>query len=86
MRVAVLICGSSSIFKNGRTGDVAGALPKALRRVGVDAFLITPLYLQTKGKDIGHLAIDDLNVEWRGGTFRAKAFYQRSKRFADIFD
>ncbi len=78
MRVAVLAAEAVPYSKTGGLGDVAGALPKALRRVGVDAFLITPLYLQTKGKDIGHLAIDDLNVEWRGGTVRTKAFYSEA--------
>ena len=78
MRVAVLSAEAVPYSKTGGLADVAGALPKALRRVGVDAFLITPLYLQTKGKDIGHLAIDDLNVEWRGGNFRAKAFYSEA--------
>ncbi len=78
MRVAVLSAEAVPYSKTGGLADVAGALPKALRRVGVDAFLITPLYLQTKGKDVGDLAIDDLNVEWRGGNFRAKAFYSEA--------
>ncbi len=78
MRVAVLSAEAVPYSKTGGLADVAGALPKALRSVGVDAFLITPLYLQTNGKDIGHLAIDDLNVEWRGGNFRAKAFYSEA--------
>ncbi|CAN5177276.1 glycogen synthase GlgA [soil metagenome] len=78
MRVAVLSAEAVPYSKTGGLADVAGALPKALRRVGVDAFLITPLYLQTKGKDIGHLAIDDLDVEWRGRNFRAKAFYSEA--------
>ena len=78
MRVAVLSAEAVPYSKTGGLADVAGALPKALRQIGVDAFLITPLYLQTKGKDIGHLAIDDLNVEWRGRTFRAKSFYSEA--------
>ncbi|MBA2494983.1 MAG: glycogen/starch synthase, partial [Acidobacteria bacterium] len=78
MRVAVLSAEAVPYSKTGGLGDVAGALPKALRQVGVDAFLITPLYSQTNGKDIGHLAIDDLAVDWRGGVYRAKVFYSEA--------
>ena len=86
MRVAVLSAEAVPYSKTGGLADVAGALPKALRQIGVDAFLITPLYLQTKGKDIGHLAIDDLNVEWRGGNFSREGFLQRSVGRANIFN
>lgn len=57
---------------------MAGALPKALRSVGVDAFLITPCYRQTKGEYLRQTAIDDLAVEWRGSIYRAKAFYSEA--------
>ena len=66
MRVAVLSAEAVPYSKTGGLGDVAGALPKALRSVGVDAFLITPLYRQTKENLIDHLAIDDLWIDWRG--------------------
>lgn len=78
MRVAVLSAEAVPYSKTGGLGDVAGALPKALRLVGVDAFLITPCYLQTKGEHLWHVAIDDLNVEWRGGVYNAKAFYSEA--------
>ncbi|MGI8640432.1 MAG: glycogen synthase [Pyrinomonadaceae bacterium] len=78
MRVAVLAAEAVPYSKTGGLGDVAGALPKALRQVGVDAFLITPLYLQTKGADVGHLAIDGLDVDWRGETYRVKVFYSEA--------
>ena len=78
MRVAVLASEAIPYSKTGGLADVAGALPKALRQVGVDALLITPLYLQTKSADIGHLAIDDLDVDWRGRNYRAKVFYSEA--------
>ncbi len=74
MRVAVLASEAIPYSKTGGLADVAGALPKALRQVGVDALLITPLYLQTKSVDIEHLAIDDLDVDWSGRNYRAKVF------------
>ncbi len=64
--------------KTGGLGDVAGALPKALRQVGVDALLITPLYQQTKEDLVGHLAIDDLWIDWRGQNYQAKVFYSEA--------
>ncbi len=59
-------------------GDVAGALPKALRSVGVDAFLITPCYWQTKGEFLRNVVIEDLPVEWRGTIYHAKVFYSEA--------
>ncbi|CAN5574563.1 glycogen synthase GlgA [soil metagenome] len=78
MRVAVLSAEAVPYSKTGGLGDVAGALPKALRLVGVDAFLITPGYLQTQGEYLWNTAIEDLPVEWRGGIYHAKAFYSEA--------
>ncbi|MFN6963303.1 MAG: glycogen synthase [Pyrinomonadaceae bacterium] len=78
MRIAVVSAEAVPYSKTGGLGDVAGALPKALRRIGVDAFLVTPCYLQTKGELLRHTAVDDLNVEWRGGVYRARAFYSEA--------
>jgi len=78
LRVAVLSAEAVPYSKTGGLGDVAGALPKALRSVGVDAFLITPCYWQTKGEHLWHVAVDDLNVEWRGTIYNAKAFYSEA--------
>lgn len=78
MRVAVISAEAVPYSKTGGLGDVAGALPKALKRVGVDSVLITPCYLQTKGEELWERAIDDLSVDWRGGSFRAGAFYSEA--------
>lgn len=78
MRVAVLSAEAVPYSKTGGLGDVAGALPKALRQIGVDSLLITPCYLQTKGEHLWQMAIDDLWVDWRGKSIRAKAFYSEA--------
>ncbi|MCA1622222.1 MAG: glycogen synthase [Acidobacteria bacterium] len=78
MRVAILAAEAVPYSKTGGLGDVAGALPKALRRVGVDAVLITPLYLQTKGEYLSQVVMDDLSVDWRGQNFRARVFYSEA--------
>ncbi len=78
MRVAVIAAEAVPYSKTGGLGDVAGALPKALEQVGVDSLLITPCYWQTKGEYLWHTAIDDLNVDWRGGIYPAKAFYSEA--------
>lgn len=65
--------------KTGGLGDVAGALPKALRQVGQDAFLITPFYnQQTKFDLVSHVALDDLWFKWRGRDFKANVFYSEA--------
>lgn len=78
MRVAVISAEAVPYSKTGGLGDVAGALPKALRQVGVDSLLITPCYWQTKAEYLWQTAIDDLTVDWRGGTYHAKAFYSEA--------
>ncbi len=78
MRVAIISAEAVPYSKTGGLGDVAGALPKALRRVGVDSLLITPCYWQTKGEHLWHTAIDDLWVGWRGSSYPAKAFYSEA--------
>ncbi len=78
MRVAILSAEAVPYSKTGGLGDVAGALPKALKQIGVDTVLITPCYRQTKGEYLRQLAIDDLWVDWRGKPYRAKAFYSEA--------
>src|SRR5436190_1055944 len=78
MRVAVISAEAVPYSKTGGLGDVAGALPKALKAVGIDSVLITPCYLQTKGEYLWNTAIEDLNVDWRGGVYPAKAFYSEA--------
>ena len=78
MRVAVISAEAVPYSKTGGLGDVAGALPKALKAVGVDSVLITPSYLQTKGEYVWDTALPDLNVEWRGGIYPARALYSEA--------
>src|SRR5829696_1896966 len=78
MRVAVLSAEAVPYSKTGGLGDVAGALPKALKQVGVDSLLVTPFYQQTAGNLVWHTAIDDLWVDWRGQSRRAQVFYSEA--------
>ncbi len=78
MRVAVISAEAVPYSKTGGLGDVAGALPKALKAVGVDSLLITPCYWQTKDEHLWSLAIDDITVDWKGGVYHAKAFYSEA--------
>jgi starch synthase len=78
MRVAILSAEAVPYSKTGGLGDVAGALPKALKKIGVDVALITPCYLQTKAEYLWQLAIDDLWINWRGINYKAKVFYSEA--------
>ncbi|MBV9216978.1 MAG: glycogen synthase [Acidobacteria bacterium] len=78
MRVAIISAEAVPYSKTGGLGDVAGALPKALKAVGVDPLLITPCYWQTKGEYLWNIAIDDLWVTWKGRPYHAKAFYSEA--------
>jgi len=78
LRVAVVSAEAVPYSKTGGLGDVAGALPKALKAVGVDSVLITPCYLQTKGEYLWETAIENFDVNWPGGTYHAKVFYSEA--------
>jgi starch synthase len=74
LRVAILSSEAVPFAKTGGLGDVAGALPKALRSVGVDSLLVLPLYEQTDRNLLRGLFIDNLEVEWPGGKRRASVW------------
>jgi len=78
LRIAIISAEAVPYSKTGGLGDVAGALPKALKQIGHDAVLITPCYWQTKGEYLWETAIDDLWVTWRGRSVQAKAFYSEA--------
>lgn len=78
MRVALLSAEAVPYSKTGGLGDVAGALPKALKQIGVDAVSITPCYAQTKGEYLSSIAFDALQFNWRGRPVRARVFYSEA--------
>lgn len=67
MRVAILSSEAVPFAKTGGLGDVAGALPKALRSIGVDAMLVLPLFEQTNRALLRERLFDNLEVEWPAG-------------------
>ena len=85
MRVAVLSAEAVPYSKTGGLGDVAGALPKALKQVGVDALLITPCYWQTKGEYLWDIGDRRSWVTGEGSRIR-QGLLQRGERFADLSD
>lgn len=66
MRIAILSSEAVPFAKTGGLGDVAGALPKALRANGADVFLVLPLYEQINRQLLSGLFIENLEVDWRG--------------------
>ncbi|HEX8161730.1 MAG TPA: glycogen/starch synthase [Pyrinomonadaceae bacterium] len=79
MRVAILTSEAVPFAKTGGLGDVAGALPKALRAAAdVDASLVLPLYQQTDRALLREQIIDNLEVEWGGERRRASVWYSEA--------
>jgi starch synthase len=66
MRIAILSSEVVPFAKTGGLADVAGALPKALGKQGVDARVILPLYQQTDRSLVNADFIEKVPVEWRG--------------------
>lgn len=75
MRVAILSSEAVPFAKTGGLADVAGALPKALAKQGVEARVILPLHQQIDESLLDDSVIDDLQVPWRGG-MRPTRVYQ----------
>jgi starch synthase len=66
MRIAILSSEVVPFAKTGGLADVAGALPKALGKQGVDARVILPLYQQIDRSLVNADFIENVPVEWRG--------------------
>ena len=66
MRIAILSSEVVPFAKTGGLADVAGALPKALAKHGVDARVIMPLYQQIDRSVLSDVVIEDVPVQWRG--------------------
>jgi starch synthase len=66
MRIAILSSEVVPFAKTGGLADVAGALPKALGKHGVDARVILPLHQQIDRSLLNEAVIEDLPVAWRG--------------------
>ncbi len=75
MRVALLATEVVPFAKTGGLADVAGALPKALAKQGVDARVILPLYQQIDRNQLNNSEIQDVPIEWRG-QIRPTRFYE----------
>jgi starch synthase len=75
LRVAILSSEAVPFAKTGGLADVAGALPKALRDLGEDALLVMPLFEQVKRQQLREQIIDNLDVDWRGRSYRARVWY-----------
>jgi starch synthase len=74
MRVILASSEVAPYSKTGGLGDVAGALPGALSRVGCDVSVVTPRYTGMGGHhgdvvshETGELIFDDLRVPFAGG-------------------
>lgn len=84
MRVAILSSEVVPFAKTGGLADVAGALPKALAKHGIDARVILPLHQQIDPKLIDGSVVDEVPVEWRG-QIRPTRVYQSNAAGATAY-
>jgi starch synthase len=78
LRVAFLSSEAVPFAKTGGLGDVAGALPTALLKEGVDVCLIHPLYDTTDRRLLDELVFDNLEVDWLGRRHRLRVWLSRA--------
>ena len=74
MRVAFISSEVVPFAKTGGLADVAGALPKALRKHNVDAVIILPLYQQVDRNLLSNKVIENVPIDWRGHTRLTRVF------------
>ncbi|MDQ6652641.1 MAG: glycogen synthase [Acidobacteriota bacterium] len=74
MRVALLSSEVVPFAKTGGLADVAGALPKALTKQGLDARVVLPLYQQIDRKLIDGSVYENFPVQWRGQIRPTRAY------------
>ena len=74
MRVAILSSEVVPFAKTGGLADVAGALPKALREHDAEAIVALPHYDQIDRGFLSERIIENVPVEWRGGTRSTRAW------------
>lgn len=86
MRIIIIASEAVPFAKTGGLGDVAGALPKALRAsAGIDAALIVPFYEATPHTHAGEEIISDLEVEWHEPDSRRVRVRQTGITGAPVF-
>ena len=76
MRILYAASEAAPFAKSGGLADVAGALPKALVKDGIDARVVMPLYGDLKFKDsLTYITNFSVPVGWRSqycGLFKAE--------------
>lgn len=76
MRILIVSVEVAPLAKVGGLADVAGALPKALRKLGHDARIIMPLYRMVDNDPRWNLAttLDDFDVQMNSGWTKRAVF------------
>lgn len=66
MKVLYCVSEVAPLIKVGGLGDVAGSLPKALARLGVDIRIIVPKYEEMRINELGIKKLEELTVNFAG--------------------
>jgi len=82
MRIAILSSEVVPFAKTGGLADVAGALPKALGKQGVDARVILPFYQQIDRSLVNADFIENVPVEWRGQIRPTRVYQSEAAGFS----
>src|ERR1700730_7448481 len=78
MRIAILSSEVVPFAKTGGLADVAGALPKALRKQAVDAIVVLPLYQQVDRSILSKEIIEDVRIDWGGQARPIRVFQSKA--------
>ena len=86
MKIAMLSSEVVPFSKTGGLADVAGALPKFLGRAGADVRVITPLYRETKKRNLPLRPVGKpIELDWLGEKDRFSAFEHQEDGVTFLF-
>jgi starch synthase len=77
MRVIFIASEANPYIKTGGLGDVVGSLPKYLKKLGAEVFLILPLYKNIKEKKLDLEFIDEDEIFIDKDVYRFKFYKDR---------
>lgn len=86
MKIAMLSSEVVPFAKTGGLADVVGALPKFLSRAGAEVRVITPLYRETKKKNLPLRPVSQaIGIDWLGKNDRFTVFEHREDGVTFLF-
>ncbi|MCX8095104.1 MAG: glycogen synthase GlgA [Caldisericia bacterium] len=85
MKITFVVSEAVPYIKTGGLADVAGSLPKYLKRLGVDVTLILPFYKAIKEKNLNLEYINNINININDKIYDFKVYIDKENFIFDTY-